>query len=86
MSFSTVIVCVPKNGRPYEIHRDARDPINGDTAWVERLADNYSTADGGRLVRIYPDGLYVKPWRQIKDPVYEAFNGKPTPDFRTVSS
>jgi hypothetical protein len=79
MSMSTVFVLVPSKGRPREIARDARDPLENQ-ADIERTADAYSR--GARMVRVYPDGLYVTPWRQAKEPLYETYDGQATLEFR----
>jgi hypothetical protein len=79
MSMTTVFVLVPSKGRPREIARDARDPTEKVTE-IERTADAYSR--GARMVRVYPDGLYVKPWRQQDEPLYETYDGQATPEFR----
>jgi hypothetical protein len=79
MSMTTVFVLVPSKGRPRELARDARDPQEEQTA-IESLADVYSR--GARMVRVYPAGMYIKPWRQQKDPQYESYDGHATPEFR----
>jgi hypothetical protein len=70
---------VPSKGRPREIARDARDPLDNQ-ADIERTADAYSR--GARMIRVYPDGLYVNGWRQISSPLYESYDGQATPEFR----
>jgi hypothetical protein len=79
MSMSTVFVLVPSKGRPREIARDARDPLENQ-ADIERTADAYSR--GARMIRVYPAGQYVTPWRLASEPLYESYDGNPTPEYR----
>jgi hypothetical protein len=79
MSMSTVFVLVYSKGRPIEIARDARDPTEK-RADIERTADSYSR--GARMIRVYPAGQYVKPWRQQSEPLYETYDGQATPEYR----
>jgi hypothetical protein len=85
MSFSAVFVDATHPRKRYEIARDARDPLGDDQVKLERLADTYAAARPERVVRLYPLGLYVKPWRQQKDPIYESVGGQPAPDYRPAS-
>lgn len=75
------VVLGPRDGlkRSREVYRDARDPIDGPTGQLESLCRKLSH---GRRIRMFADGMYVKPWRKrIDDPLYEAADGQPTPDY-----
>lgn len=87
-SFTTVFVDATNTRRPFEIHRDARDPQGPAQKEIEATADRYSLERPGRVVRVYIDGPHVKPWRQQLeiDVCYEAYEGRATPDFRTVGT
>lgn len=66
-----------------EIARDARDPFTSQQA-IERVADCYSR--GSRLVNVFPTGMYCKPWRENRDPLYQSLDGKATLDYRTTGA
>lgn len=87
-SLTTIFVDVTDKRRPFEIHRDARDPQGAAQREIEVTADRYSLARPGRVVRVYVVGQYVKPWRQQSalDVQYEAKDGRATPDYRTVGA
>lgn len=79
MSMSTVFVDATNPRRRRELARDARDPFAQQQA-IESLADAYSRS--GKTVQVYPAGLYVKPWRESREPLYESAHGRATPGYR----
>jgi hypothetical protein len=85
VAFTAVFVDFTNPRKPFEIHRDARDPQGSAQAELEQHTRIYSL--GGRTVRLYVVGQYVKPWRQRKgeiDAEYEARDGQPTDPYRSI--
>ncbi len=77
---TTVYVDFSVKNKPREIARDARHPFDAQDA-VEQMACTYSR--NGRLVRMFAVDQYIDPWRKRKnDPLYEAYDGSPTEDWR----
>lgn len=72
---TTVFVDATNPRRRRELARDARDPFD-DAQAIKNLADAYSRS--GKTVQVYPAGLYVKPWRESREPLYESAHGLAT--------